>query len=50
MKTANKGNMQSHWEFGFWRRLLLTFGNVTVISIKTRVFVKIIKKHMKFEN
>ena len=32
--------MQSHWRFIYYRKLFLTFGNLTLISVKTRTLWK----------
>ena len=43
--------MQSHWGFICLRRLFLTFGNLTSISIDTRTFeITINKKRREDEN
>ena len=42
--------MQSHWGFISSRRLFITFGSLTGISIKTRILVKTNSKPIECEN
>ena len=39
--------MQSHWQFIYYRKLLLSFGNLTLISVSTGMVVKTNNKHME---
>ena len=42
--------MQSHWGFISSRRLFITFGSLSWISIKTRILVKTNSKRIECEN
>ena len=39
--------MQSYWEFICYRKLFLTLGNLTLISVNTTIFVKANDKGME---
>ena len=39
--------MQSYWEFICYRKLFLTLGNLTLISVNTIIFVKANDKGME---